>query len=190
MRTRIREEVALIQPLDDTEREHIADALAWIDSGAELCRIEKPAVPPKHLVSYVAVLDGDHILLADHRNAGLWLPMGGHVERGEHPRAAAAREVQEELGLAADMPIDPPLMITCTTTVGLTAGHTDVSLWYVLRGSRQVSLQFDAAEFNSVHWFPLSEVPLDRSDPHMHRFLAKLAARGSAGTWSALPHPL
>ncbi|HVZ38305.1 MAG TPA: hypothetical protein VHI13_03440 [Candidatus Kapabacteria bacterium] len=77
MRARILEEVASIQPLDHIEREHIADALAWIASGAELCRIEKPAVPPKHLVAYVVVVDGDHVLLADHRNAGLWLPMGG-----------------------------------------------------------------------------------------------------------------
>ncbi|HVZ38304.1 MAG TPA: NUDIX hydrolase [Candidatus Kapabacteria bacterium] len=114
---------------------------------------------------------------------------GGHVEPGEHPRVTAVREVREELGLAAGPPIDPPLMITCTETVGLTAGHTDVSLWYVLRGSRRLSLRFDAAEFSSVRWFPLGDVPPDRSDPHMCRFLAKLAACDPARVWPPLSEP-
>jgi uncharacterized protein YpbB len=70
---------------------------------------------------------------------------------------------------------DAPLMITCAETVGVTAGHTDVSLWYVLKGNRAASLLFDASEFNAAKWFPFTDVPLERSDPHMNRFLRKLA---------------
>jgi 8-oxo-dGTP diphosphatase len=51
MRVHIRNELKGIAPLDATESEHLADALAWVDSGVELCRIIKPATPPKHLVS-------------------------------------------------------------------------------------------------------------------------------------------
>jgi hypothetical protein len=69
MRQKIRDEFSSIQPLDDEERTHIADALAWLDSGADLWRVAKPATPPKHLVSYFAVVDAGHILLVDHRNA-------------------------------------------------------------------------------------------------------------------------
>jgi 8-oxo-dGTP diphosphatase len=50
-----------------------------------------------------------------------------------------------------------------------------VSLWYVLQGDRQRPLSFDAEEFNAARWFPFAEVPLARSDPHMKRFLRKLA---------------
>ena len=50
MRSAIREEVASIEPFDAIERAHLEDALAWIDSGVELCRTRKPATPPKHLV--------------------------------------------------------------------------------------------------------------------------------------------
>ena len=89
MRAEIREEVELIQPLDALEQESKLDVLSWIDSGAELCRLEKPATPPQHLISYFAVVDGDHILLVDHINAELWLPTGGHVDPGEHPRDTA-----------------------------------------------------------------------------------------------------
>src|SRR5713101_5621549 len=102
MRHRIRSEVTAIDPLDDLERQTIANVLAWIDSGAQLCRLEKPATPPKHLVSYFACIDNDHILLVDHKNAQLWLPTGGHIEPDEHPRTTVIREATEELGLEAN----------------------------------------------------------------------------------------
>ncbi len=175
MRSAIRREVAAIRPLDALEASHQSDALQWIDSGAELCRLAKPATPPKHLVSYFAVVADDHILLVDHRAAQLWLPTGGHVEPGEHPREAVLRELREELGIDPQGEIGEPLMITCTTTVGLTAGHTDVSLWYVVKASREQQLHCDEEEFAEVRWFHRHDVPLSRSDPHMKRFLCKLS---------------
>ncbi|MEO1204418.1 MAG: NUDIX hydrolase [Pseudomonadota bacterium] len=174
MRAAIRDEVELIEPMDSLERQTKLDVLAWIDSGAELCRIEKPATPPKHLVSYFAVVDGDHILLVDHINAELWLPTGGHVDPGEHPRDAALREAREELSLAGEFLRDGPVFLTETETVGRTAGHIDVSLWYLLRGNRASKLTFDESEFRDARWFHRSDVPLERSDRHMSRFLRKL----------------
>jgi 8-oxo-dGTP pyrophosphatase MutT (NUDIX family) len=141
-----------------------------------------------HLVSYFAVIDDGHILLVDHRNARLWLPPGGHVEPDEHPRQTVARELEEELGFAPPHPIEAPLFVTVTTTVGLTAGHTDVSLWYVVRAGRHQSIQFDEREFAGIRWFAFDEVPLERSDPHMKRFLAKLAV-GENARAGALPDP-
>src|SRR5687767_14543986 len=122
MRSAIRKEVSSIEPFDTLEHAHRADALAWIDSGVELCRTQKPATPPKHLVSYFVLVDHDHVLLVDHRNARLWLPSGGHVEPDEHPRATVVRELQEELGLDLSDPPDAPLMLTVSETVGITHG--------------------------------------------------------------------
>ncbi len=172
----IRNEIASIVPLDPLEAQHQADALAWVDSGAQLIRQAKPATPPKHLVTYFAVVDAadPHILLVDHKNAQLWLPAGGHVEPGEHPRDTVTRELLEELGFPTAHAIGPPLMITCTDTVGLTTGHTDVSLWYVVHAPRAQAMRFDTAEFSAVQWFALADIPLARSDPHMVRFIAKL----------------
>src|SRR5882724_2297024 len=112
IRSAIRREVASIEPLDELEKIHQADSLAWIDSGASLCRTAKPATPPKDLVSYFAVVDGDNILLVDHKSAQLWLSPGGHVEPGEHPRETVVRELKEELGLVAAHDIAEPLMVT------------------------------------------------------------------------------
>lgn len=174
MRAAIREEVELIQPLDGLEQHTKLDVLDWIDSGVELCRREKPATPPKHLISYFAVVDGDHILLVDHINAELWLPPGGHVDPGEHPRDTALREAQEELFLDGEFLKEGPVFVTITETVGKTAGHTDVSLWYVLRGDRRSGVKFDDSEFHDAKWFHKDDVPLDRADRQMSRFLQKL----------------
>lgn len=174
MRSSIRAELESIHPLDAVEHQHRSDALAWVDTGAPLFRIQKPAIPPKHLVSYFAVVDGNRILLVDHKNAELWLPPGGHVEPGEHPRDTVLREAREELGLEPAHEIAAPLMVTCTTTVGLTAGHTDVSLWYVVNTKKDQTLIYDSTEFNDIRWFEYSDVPLERCDPHLERFMRKL----------------
>ncbi len=174
IRGQIRTEISSITPFDELESLHIADALTWVDSGVELFRVSKPAVPPKHLVSYFAVVDHDHILLVDHINAGLWLPTGGHVEPGEHPRSTVAREIQEELGISAAHAIEAPLMLTCTLTTGNRAGHMDVSFWYVIQGDRRQQLNYDRGEFHSIAWFPFDAIPFEKSDPHMNRFVQKL----------------
>ena len=174
MRTEIRKEIELIAPLDDIERATKSNVLSWIDSGADVCRIEKPSTPPRHLVSYFAVIDGEHILLVDHINAELWLPTGGHVEPGEHPKTTALREAKEELSIDGEFLDDHPVFLTITETVGKTAGHTDVSLWYTLRGNRNDEILYDESEFRAVRWFHKDKVPLERSDIHMERFLRKI----------------
>lgn len=191
MRQQIRQEVATIVPLDELERGQLADTLAWIDSGAELFRLAKPATPPKHLVAYFVVVDEDHVLLVDHRNAQLWLPPGGHVDPGEHPRTTVLRELAEELGLAPAHRVAAPLMLTVTTTVGLTAGHTDVSLWYVLHADRRRQISHDETEFSSIRWFAFDEVPFERGEPHLRRFLAKLRqqAAGAARSLNSASTP-
>ena len=178
MRESIRSEIESIVPFDEKERATQAEVLAWIDSGDELCRIEKPDNPPKHLVSYFALVDGDYVLLVDHKNAELWLPTGGHVEPGEHPRNAALREAKEELSFEGDFLQQGPVLITSTETVGKTAGHVDVSIWYVLEGDREAPIDFDDSEFNDAKWFHRKEVPMNRTDPEMGRFLSKLYQQG------------
>jgi 8-oxo-dGTP diphosphatase len=177
MRDKIFKIVAAIEPLDELEREHRDSTLEWIRSGAPIFRTQKPDVPPMHLVSYFALVDERRgkMLLVDHKLAGLWLPSGGHVKPNEDPRETVVRELSEELSLAADFIQPNPLFITVTRTLGH-GDHTDVSLWHLLGGDSSRAIEFDRGEFHGVHWFEFDEIPFDRSDPHMRRFIAKLRA--------------
>jgi 8-oxo-dGTP diphosphatase len=177
MRDRIGEIITAIEPLDELEQEHRDATIEWIRSGAPIFRTMKPDVPPKHLVSYFSLVDVQRgkMLLVDHKLAGLWLPSGGHVESDEDPRATVIRELSEELKLAAGFIQPNPLFIT-VTRVGGDGGHTDVSLWYLLRGDSTRAIEFDRGEFHDVRWFGFDEIPFERSDPHMRRFVEKLRA--------------
>lgn len=179
IRKEILADLATILPVDLLEKEHLNFVKAWITSEAEIFRIAKPDHPNIHLVSYCIFIDPhtNEILLVDHKTAGLWLPPGGHVELNEHPQETVKREIREELGIEADFLLENPLFLTVTKTVGNVKQHTDVSLWYLLKGNRNQPLRFDADEFHQIQWFHPDEVPYERTDPHMRRFLDKITRK-------------
>jgi ADP-ribose pyrophosphatase YjhB (NUDIX family) len=185
----IKEEInKLIQsvvPLDEIERNHQQDILDWIASGAEIFRIEKPATPLKHLVCYSVLVDSKErkILLLDHLKALKKLPGGGHVNKDELPLEAAKRELVEELEIDPK-PIfnsESPLFVTVTETVGITAGHIDVDLWYVFEGDSSAPIKSETdefkREFGGYRWLSFDEIlstPIEEFDPNMYRFVEKL----------------
>ncbi|MFI6044420.1 NUDIX hydrolase [Nocardia sp. NPDC051321] len=179
----VAEIVSGIEPFDALEQEHLDEALAWLASTDDVFRRVKPATPPRHLVSYVVLVDPDAraVLLGRHRLAGLWLPTGGHVDPGEHPLEAARREVVEEIGIPADFTVTgtDPLFLTITSTVGADS-HDDVSLWYLIRGARSQHYRLDPREFSAEHWWDIDQFAVLDADPHFGRFLAKLEATLSA----------
>ncbi len=180
IRKAIQDEILSIRPLDQLERVTKDAVIEWIESGTELCRLKKPNFPERHLVSYFAVVDGDYLLLVDHINAELWVPPGGHVEPGEHPRETVLRECQEELGFRGEFLVNGPILLTSTETLGETSGHTDISIWYALKGDKKAAIKFDRSEFHRVRWFHKDQLP-KRTDPHLNRFFQKFySADGQA----------
>ncbi|GAB3815247.1 NUDIX domain-containing protein [Micromonospora zhanjiangensis] len=170
--------VSGLEPFDDLEAEHRTDTLRWLRSTDDVFRRVKPATPDRHLVSYVVPVDPDsgNLLLVDHVNAGLWLPPGGHVEPDEHPARTARREAYEELG--ADAEVDERLtFLTVTRTIGIDAGHTDVSLWFVVRLRQDQPLTLDPGEFREARWWSPTDLRAadpTHFDPHLTRFLTKI----------------
>jgi 8-oxo-dGTP pyrophosphatase MutT (NUDIX family) len=174
----VAEIIGAIVPFDAVEQRHIEETLTWLESTDDVFRRIKPDTPPRHLVSYVVLVDPDAraVLLGRHLLAGLWLPTGGHISPGEHPRVAAGREAAEELGIDAEFTVvgDEPLFLTITTTVGATSGHEDVSLWYLIRGDRTCEYALDPSEFSEGRWWDIDTDIIPDPDPHFPRFLAKL----------------
>jgi len=173
-----------VSPLDGREAADQADILGWIASGQPIFRTAPPAVPPKHLVSYFALIDSASrlVLLGDHVKSGLWLPSGGHVEDGEDPRDTVDREASEELGIRAEfhdrLGAGRPFFLTVTPTRG-EHSHMDVSLWFVLACDSAAGLDPDPREYRGVRWFPFDGRegwPADRFDPEMGRFISKVKA--------------
>ncbi len=168
--------ISKILPFDDIEKEHIAETIRWIQSGSPIFRLAKPDIPKKHLCSYVVVYDemAQKVLLMNHKKAQLWLPAGGHVELNEHPHHTAKRECLEELRIEPEFWIDEPIFLTSTLTVGLTPGHNDVNLWYVVKGKSKIDLEVDKNEFSEFKWFSFDEIPYENADTFMRRFIHKM----------------
>ncbi len=179
MRDKIQTLISSLIPFDTIEKEHIRDAIEWINSGNEIFRIKKPDIPHKHLVSYFVPIDKNKnkVLLIDHRKSGLWLPPGGHVEKNENPQATVVREAKEELNIIARFIFTTPFFITVTNTVNIDAGHTDVSLWYLIHGDKLKKLVYDKREMKGTKWFSFEEILKTEKytfDPHMKRFIMKV----------------
>ena len=176
----VAELVAGIVPGDSQEAADIRAVLSWLDSTDDVFRRVKPAVPDRHLVSYVVPVDpgSGRILLGEHLNAGLWLAPGGHVEVDEHPAVTAEREAAEELGIDPLRRLsDRPVFLSSTVTVGVDSGHTDVSLWFPIALRSDEQLHIDRTEFRSVRWWSPEEIyaaPAAAFDPALGRFIAKL----------------
>lgn len=175
IRSQIAQIVNQITPIDSEESLHKDMVLKWIASGADLFRVEKPATPKMHLVSYFIPIDllNEKIMLVHHRKANLWLPPGGHVDLNEHPRETVSREMEEELFTKAVFLMDQPIFLTVTETVNDASPHTDVSLWYLVEGNAEANYSFDEQEFHQIQWFSLSDLPTSQTAPQLSRFRKK-----------------
>lgn len=161
-----------INPFDDLEKIDIQNTINWIESGVTIYRLQKPAIPPKHLVVSCMVYDPNakKIFLVDHKKEKMWLAPGGHVEVSESPKKAAERECIEELGKPLKFLFDDPVLLT----TGISGAHLDVNLWYALKGDINETYNIDYNEFNDARWFSFDEIPHKKAEPNIKRFINKV----------------
>ena len=192
----------LVQEVVPVDRQEVRDqtaALEWLMSGSPLYRGQDRA--RTHLCVCAVVLyspeghpvDEWMVLLVDHRRADLWMPVGGHVEPYEDPRAAVAREARSTLGLEEVVwhpGYGAPEMISMASTGGRDL-HVDVTLWYVLAGDPDMRLVVDDGEVRGASWWSLGDdisagLELGRVHPAMPRLIQHLRRDV---TESAVPVP-
>jgi 8-oxo-dGTP diphosphatase len=67
--------VSDLVPGDDLEAAHRGETLRWLETTDDVYRRQAPMTPPRHLVSYILLVDDNSgaVLLVDHIKAGLWL---------------------------------------------------------------------------------------------------------------------
>lgn len=112
-------------------------------------------------VPSVAVLAFDpdgRILLVREADTGLWMTVGGAIEPGELPAAAAIRECREETGLT----IEPLELVgvfggpefRCTYPNGDEVAYTSIAFAARVTGGRPAP---DGIETQAVAWFTAAE---------------------------------
>ena len=95
----LRGQVAGLPATDARGRESIATFLSAFDG------LERPFdenASPTHVTGSAIVTGEAGVALHLHKRLSIWLQPGGHVDPGETPWQAAAREAREETGLPVE----------------------------------------------------------------------------------------
>ena len=115
----------------------------------------------------VFIVHDEKILLVHHRKLEKWLPVGGHIEIGEDPEAAAKREALEESGLEIELVgARPPREFPGTTILtaptyldihDIQGDHRHIGMIYFARAATaEITLAED--EHYAIRWFTLEEL--------------------------------
>lgn len=104
------------------------------------------------------VLNDDRVLLVRRSDNGMWAPVTGIVDPGEHPARAAVREVLEETGVRCE--IDLLAWVNVTAPVTHVNGDRAQYLDHTFR-CRYLGGEPYPADDESVEarWCPLAELP-------------------------------
>lgn len=115
----------------------------------------------------IFVVNADKVLFIKHKQLGIWLPVGGHVELDEDPESAALREVKEESGLDVKLHgtrpnvdssnarmLIPPCFLDIHQ-INLTHKHVGM-VYFATSKNRDVKLA--AAEHDDIRWLSASDL--------------------------------
>ncbi len=125
----------------------------------------------KCIVASCMVVDGGKLLLLMHRKLGAWLPPGGHVEDGEFPYEAAARETREETGLDVEIfgsdevkhiydgahTLEVPFIIVYEDVPYKDEAHIHFDMVYMAK-VKGGALAVNADENTELRWFGIDEL--------------------------------
>lgn len=128
-------------------------------------------------VSAVVVRD-DEVLLVRRADNGSWTPVGGIVDPGEQPAAAAVREVLEETGLV----VEPVRLVSVNVTPMITYANGDqvqyIDLCFLCRWVSGDPHPADGENTEAV-WVHRDRLP-EMKAQHMHNLRHALSGAQAA----------
>jgi len=118
----------------------------------------------RHFTVAVFVIDEDRVVLLKHPKVGLWLPPGGHIEKGELPDDAAVREVHEETGLRValvgekgpDIGVTPQTRPAGIQIEPIGPGHEHIDLIYFARPLGHRELRSESGT-SGLGWYTVDQ---------------------------------
>lgn len=111
------------------------------------------------------------VLLIHHKKSALWLPVGGHIDPGEIPDEAMAREAKEETNLDIEFlqqeeyPVIESIRRNCALpfhcNVHNVGDHDHYCLFYLCKAKNPEEMEPNA-ELLGAEWFSLKELEQER----------------------------
>jgi 8-oxo-dGTP pyrophosphatase MutT (NUDIX family) len=133
-------------PVDERETDSVRQILEIVPTLDDAFDEAKGVV---HFTGSALVTGPRGVVLHKHRRLGIWLQPGGHVDPGETPAEAAARESAEETGLPITLVSDEIIHVDVHQGG---KGHTHLDLRYLCTAP-DVDPTPPPAESQEVFWF-------------------------------------
>jgi 8-oxo-dGTP pyrophosphatase MutT (NUDIX family) len=105
-----------------------------------------------HVTGSAVVAGPRGVLLLVHRRLGFWMQPGGHLEPGEAPWEAAAREAREETGLTVHHPAGGPVLVHADVHRSAQE-HTHLDLRFLVFAPADDTPRPPPEESQAVRWF-------------------------------------
>ena len=170
------DELGRYEPADELERRHYCDLRRLLETASD--PFSRTLYDPGHVTASLFIIDGaGRLLLHHHRRLDRWLQMGGHLEWGESPAAAALREGGEESGLhdlsfAIPRPFDLDVHLIPAGRGEPEHRHFDVR--YLAQTEEPESITIDAAESVDLLWVSLDRAAAMMDSGESRRVIRKI----------------
>jgi 8-oxo-dGTP diphosphatase len=112
--------------------------------------------------------------LLNHKKAQLWLPPGGHVDKGLSFQEAVNIEMKEEIGYEAIFISTRPIFLTKVLTRGLNAGHIDVTVWFLVEGNPDLKYHVLEKEASEAGWVSVDKLAKMPDYSNLPRLYSKI----------------
>ena len=114
------------------------------------------------------IFDRDKLLLIHHKELGLWLPVGGHIEKNETSDDAALRESKEEVNLDVKLLSQSNIPVVGNTKRNLATpfyvnvhsvgNHDHCCFFYICEALNPLELKLKKDEVDDYKWVEKREL--------------------------------
>lgn len=129
--------------------------------------------------AWVVNATGTHVLLTHHRKLDKWLQLGGHADGSSDVLSVAKREVFEESGLEAVVPIDTEIFDVDIHPIPARKDepeHLHYDIRYLFRAGSNESY-IVSEESHDLSWIAVEELGQFTAEASMHRMAEKWLRR-------------